>query len=134
MPNQAPRRPLLDGRTGGDYVMVKGQRADDATYASEVIFCLTHERGSSPVFPDMGARFHELTKITSAAARQGDVLRQVELMADEAVAHLTTSRKILEWLATATLERVDAVLLRVQWRERSRPGELLVRTLRVQIK
>lgn len=128
--NSSPQRPKLSTKTL-DYVLVKGQREGDPTYASEIVFRLTHARGSSPLWPSLGARFEELSKMTGPEARQGDIARAVEQMADEAVADLINDRRILDWQSRA--ERVDTntVHLEVKWRDTK--GTLNTRRLNITV-
>lgn len=50
-----------------DHEIVNGAPRDDDTIASSVVLALAMERGSSPLLPNLGSRFHTLKKKTPDA-------------------------------------------------------------------
>ena len=117
----SPKRPLMDPVTR-DWVLDKGQRKADATHTSEVLFLLDHKRGSAAAYPEIGSRFHEITKVLD------NTPRDVELAAEEALAPLTADRRISGVAAAAADKGGGKVALDLTWTDsRSRENEKKLR-------
>src|SRR5690349_24592550 len=87
------RRRYLDALTG-DYVLQDGGPKEDATAGSAVMFRFRLQRGSSPLFPNLGSRFHTIRKIAK------DTNRLVEDFAREAVQDLVDRGDIRDFAVT----------------------------------
>jgi len=98
---------ITDGTAGG------GNRREDPSYTSTVLYLLDLRKGSAAAFPDLGSRFHTIRKITA------DSLSQSELMVFEALEPLTAPKKINSLTARATREARTVIMVEVSWKDRA---------------
>lgn len=105
------RRRYIDATTG-DYVLVKGAPKNDNTFASAVVLRFRLQRGSSPLFPELGSRFHTIRKIITSTPRL------VEAYAVEAVQDLIDRGDIREFKATAKVVG-NAIQLTASFRDQN---------------
>ncbi len=91
------RRRYIDAETG-DYVLESGGPKNDSTAGSAVVFRFRLQRGSSPLFPTLGSRFHTIRKLAK------DTPRLCEVFAREAVQDLIDRGDITEWSAQGLVE------------------------------
>ncbi len=80
-----------------DHVMVKGEREIDETPTSQVVFFITLRFNSSPMYPGMGSKFHEIQKVTEDI----DVVIQQEV--DRCLKPLTDAQIITDIVTTVTV-------------------------------
>ncbi|MEQ8721046.1 MAG: hypothetical protein RID81_07200 [Sandaracinaceae bacterium] len=101
-----------------DYVLEHGRPTADATSTSLVYLRLATERGSCPVLPSLGSRFHEIRKVTSSTPRA------LEAYAREAVADLIASGRIRSVTIAGSVDG-DRMAVVVSFRDRAGQTQLV---------
>ena len=98
-----------------DWVIVQGQRQIDDSLISRVLFLVALEFNSSPAFPGLGSKLHEIKKITPDidVVISQEIERTLKPMADEG--------ELVDLVVTTTVtnqERIDpSIETKVSWRD-----------------
>jgi len=90
-----------------DWVIVKGQRQIDDTLISRVLFLVALEYNSSPAFPGLGSKLHEIKKITDDI----DVVISQEI--ERCLKPMVDEGELTDLLVTTTVtgrDRIDPVI------------------------
>lgn len=101
--------------TSRDWTLVNGQRAEDTTMTTSVMFLLRLRYNSSPALPEAGSKLHELDKITE------DLPERIEVEVARTLRPLIDSNQISNLATTTTVtERPGAenfVEVKVQFQD-----------------
>lgn len=93
-----------------DFVMEKGERVVDETMLSQVLFFVSLRYNSSPLYPGMGSKFHEIQKVTEDidVVIQQEVERCLQPLTDqELISNVETTVKVTSRPAADELIEVD---------------------------
>lgn len=98
-----------------DWVIVNGQRKVEDTLITRVLFLVALEYNSSPAFPGIGSKLHEIKKITEDidVVISQEIERTLRPMVDEG--------ELVDLLVTTTVtgrERIDpSIVTKVSFRD-----------------
>jgi phage gp46-like protein len=109
----------------GDYVMENGNFKRATGAGSSVHIAVKMQRGSCPLAPKLGSRFHELRKMTP------NVVKLTEAFAKECLKHLVERKDITLNKVAAKVVTPTAMSLLVQYTDKSGTPNALTTTTKV---